>query len=661
MDGAGGGVTCGDKQAPLTGIPELQRLYPHLKTHEDLYRFSIEHSDQFWAPLARSYLHWDKPFDTVSDCDMTRGQIRWFLGGKLNASVNCLDRHLLSNGDKVALIWEKDEPGTQQKVTYKQLHEQVCRIANLLLSHGVGVGDCVAIYMPNSPIAAAVMLACTRIGAIHSVVFAGFSADSLANRIQDAGAKVLFTCDQAVRGGKIIELKKIADQAVAQCPQVKTVFVAKRTGAPISQNATDICLEKAMSESSVECDPVSLSADHLMYILYTSGSTGKPKGLAHSLAGYLFYTMFAIKQVFDYKPERDVFACVADIGWITGHSYVVYGPLACGGTAVMFESTPTYPDPGRYWEMVQRLRPTHFYGAPTALRLLIKYGDSWVTRYDRSSLRVLGCVGEPLNHEAWHWYHDVIGEKRCDVVDTWWQTETGGVCLSPRPSARGAEIIPGMPMRPMYGIEPVLLDDKSGVVSGEDVSGALFLRRPWPGMATTIYGDHDRFVQTYFSQVPGLYCTGDGAHRHPGGYYQITGRLDDVINVTGHRLGTAEVEDVIDEHPSIAESAVVGFPHEAKGEGVFAFVIMKSDANQPDYDEVCEHVRAEVRRKLAKYAVPDHILVVPGLPKTRSGKIMRRVLKKIAAGKSDELGDITTLQDPAVVHEIVNLHKQMVV
>ncbi|XP_043236127.1 acetyl-coenzyme A synthetase 2-like, mitochondrial isoform X2 [Amphibalanus amphitrite] len=557
-----------------------------------------------------------------------------------------------------ALIWERDEPGTEQRITYRQLYDQVGRLASALLQHGVRRGDRVAIYMPTSPAAAVAMLACARIGAVHSVVFAGFSAQALASRVLDAGAETIITSDQAVRGGKVIELKRIVDDAVRECPSVKRVFVATRTGAEVPRSGIDIPMEEAMEAAPAECEPAAMDAEDFLYMLYTSGSTGKPKGLVHSVAGYLLYCMFTQKQVFDLRPG-DVFGCVADIGWITGHSHVVYGPLATGGTAIMFESTPVYPDPGRYWEMVQRLRPTHFYGAPTALRLLLKHGDSWVTKYDRSSLRVLGCVGEPLNHEAWQWYNDVVGDKRCSVIDTWWQTETGGVCLAPRPSAEGAEIRPGMPMRPMYGIEPVLLDEKNNEISGEDVMGALCLKRPWPGMARTIYGSHQRYVETYLKPMPGYYFTGDGAHRHPGGYYQITGRMDDVINVTGHRLGTAEVEDVMDEYEPVAETAVVGFPHELKGEGLYAFIIMKNDVTVTD-QEVKDTLKGLIRNNIAGYAVPDHMLIVPGLPKTRSGKIMRRILRKIAANQPDDLGDISTLQDPSIVEQIVQLHRQQV-
>lgn len=640
----------------VTPLPEITEKYPHLKTHRDIYEFSLENPSEFWGEIAKSYLEWMEPFHTASNCDLPNGKISWFEGGKLNASVNCVDRHMRTRPDQTALIWERDEPGTEQHVTYRQLYERVGRLASALLQHGVRRGDRVAIYMPTSPAAAVAMLACARIGAVHSVVFAGFSAQALASRVQDADAETIITSDQAVRGGKVIELKRIVDDAVKECPGVKRVFVATRTGADVPRSPLDIPMEKAMEAASPECEPAAMDAEDFLYMLYTSGSTGKPKGLVHSVAGYLLYCMFTQKHAFDLRAG-DVFSCVADIGWITGHSHVVYGPLASGGTAVMFESTPIYPDPGRYWEMVERLRPTHFYGAPTALRLLLKHGDSWVKKYDRSSLRVLGCVGEPLNHEAWQWYNDVVGDKRCDVIDTWWQTETGGVCLAPRPSAQGAEIRPGMPMRPMYGISPVLLDEKNNEVTGDDVSGALCLKNAWPGMARTIYGSHQRYVETYLKPMPGYYYTGDGAHRHTGGYYQITGRMDDVINVTGHRLGTAEVEDVMDEYEPVAETAVVGFPHELKGEGLYAFIIMKNNVTVSD-EEVKTVLKGLIRKNIAGYAVPDHMLVVPGLPKTRSGKIMRRILRKIAANQSDELGDISTLQDPSIVQQIVRLHEQ---
>ncbi|XP_070180553.1 acetyl-coenzyme A synthetase 2-like, mitochondrial isoform X2 [Littorina saxatilis] len=526
-----------------TPFPEFADL-SQLKSHDDLHKFSLENPEQFWGRLALSRLQWDEEFQSVLNCELEKGEIDWFLGGKLNASVNCVDRHLATRGDQLALIWERDEPGTEEYVTYRELSEMVGQIANVLRNSGVKKGGRVAIYLPMAPITVATMLACARIGAVHSVVFAGFSAEALASRIQDAEVETVVTADQGVRGGRIIPLKQAVDAAVAQCPSVKRVFVYQRTGADVPMGPKDIPLEKAMSGESTECAPVSLASEDTLFMLYTSGSTGKPKGIAHSIAGYLLYVATTFKHVFDYQPgER--FGCVADIGWITGHSYALYGPLCCGATTLLFESSPIYPNPGRYWEMVQRLQLNHIYLAPTSLRLLLKAGDSWVNKYDLSSLRTLGCVGEPLNHEAWDWYYEVVGQKRCDVIDTWWQTETGGICISPRPSSPGAHIEPGMPMRPFFGIKPVLVDEKNEEVNGEDVEGALCLGSLWPGMARTIYGDHQRYIETYLKPCPGLYYTGDGAHRHKGGNYQITGRMDDVVNVTGHRLGTAELEDIM--------------------------------------------------------------------------------------------------------------------
>ncbi|XP_071963737.1 acetyl-coenzyme A synthetase 2-like, mitochondrial isoform X2 [Antedon mediterranea] len=531
------------------------------------------------------------------------------------------------------------------------------QMGNMLKRNDVKKGDRVTIYMPVSPHAVAAMLACTRIGAIHSVVFAGFSAEALGSRIRDAGAETVITTDQGVRGGKIIELKRTVDEAVDKCPTVKRVFVSKRTGAEdVPMSSIDISLEEAMSSESTECTPEVMSSEDLLFMLYTSGSTGAPKGLAHTQAGYLLYTSLTHQTIFDYQPG-DVYACVADIGWITGHSYVVYGPLANGATTVLFESVPTYPDPGRYWEMVERLKLNQIYVAPTALRLLLKSGNDYVTKYDRSTLRTLGCVGEPLNHEAWEWYHDIVGEGRCSLVDTWWQTETGGICIAPRPSEPGAKIYTG-PMRPFFGIEPVLVDEKSKEINGNAVSGALCIRRPWPGMARTIYGNHQRFQEVYFSPYPGYYFSGDGATRDENGFYHITGRVDDVINISGHRLGTAEVEDAMDEHPAVAETAVVGFPHEIKGEGVYAYVILRDDVTQ-SHTEIVAELKAGVKKQIASYAVPDYIQITPGLPKTRSGKIMRRILRKVCANQSDELGDISTLADPSVVELIVKSHEQV--
>uniref|UniRef100_A0A8C3FZ45 Acetyl-coenzyme A synthetase n=2 Tax=Chrysemys picta bellii TaxID=8478 RepID=A0A8C3FZ45_CHRPI len=576
----------------------------------------------------------------------------WLL---LIMTLNCLDQHVHQAPDRVALIWEKDEPGTEVKITYRELLDMTCRLANTLKKYGVQKGDRVAIYMPVTPLAVAAMLACARIGAIHTVVFAGFSAESLAGRIIDSGCKAVITYNQGVRGGRVVELKKTVDEAVKNCPSVKHVFVAQRTDSTVHMGNRDIPLEEEMAKEAPVCAPESMDSEDMLFMLYTSGSTGKPKGIVHTQAGYLLYAAVTHKHVFDYQ-QGDVFGCVADIGWITGHSYVVYGPLCNGGTSVLFESTPLYPDPGRYWETVQRLKINQFYGAPTAVRLLLKYGDKWVKKYDRSSLKTLGSVGEPINHEAWQWFYNVVGDSRCTLVDTWWQTETGGICIAPRPSEEGADIIPAMAMRPFFGIIPALMDENGRVIEGNDVSGALCIAQPWPGLARTIYGDHQRFIDTYFKLYPGYYFTGDGAYRSSEGYYQITGRMDDVINISGHRLGTAEIEDAMDEHPAVPETAVIGYPHEIKGEGAFAFIVLKEDTAHTE--RVKEELRSIVASKIAKYAVPDHVLVVKRLPKTRSGKIMRRVLKKIVADQSSDLGDVTTLDDPSIVAEILDAYQK---
>ncbi|XP_056669783.1 acetyl-coenzyme A synthetase 2-like, mitochondrial isoform X2 [Monodelphis domestica] len=573
----------------------------------------------------------------------------------MESRVNCLDRHVQKFPDRVALIWEKDEPGTEVKITYRELLETTCRLANTLKKHGVRRGDRVAIYMPASPLAVAAMLACARIGAVHTVVFAGFSAESLAGRINDAKCKVLITYNQGVRGGRIVELKKIVDEAVKNCPTVKHVLVAHRTDKKIHMGNLDVPLEEEMAKENPVCAPEIMDSEDMLFMLYTSGSTGKPKGLVHTQAGYLLFAAVTHKHVFDCQ-QGDVFGCVADIGWITGHSYVVYGPLCNGVTSVLFESTPIYPNAGRYWETVQRLKINQFYGAPTAIRVLLNHGDAWVKKYDRSSLRTLGSVGEPINQEAWEWLHKVVGDSRCTVVDTWWQTETGGICIAPRPSEEGAEILPSMAMRPFFGITPVLVDEKGKVIEGGDVSGALCIARAWPGMARTIYGDHQRFVDAYFKAFPGYYFSGDGGYRTEDGYYQITGRMDDVINISGHRLGTAEIEDAMANHPDVPETAVIGYPHDIKGEAACAFIVLKDDIDNSDV--ILNELKSIVATKIAKYAVPDQILVVKRLPKTRSGKIMRRLLRKIITDNAQNMGDISTLEDPSVISEIIKAYQK---
>lgn len=654
------GLRAGVRLWPQVGLSSGVRLSSGVVTgptgsYPSLSAQAAQDPASFWGPLARSSLTWDAPFQTVSDCDFAAGRVAWFLGGRLNVSVNCLDRHAQRDPESVALIWEQDEPGTEVRITYRELLETTCRLANTLKRHGVCRGDRVAIYMPVSPMAVAAMMACARIGAVHNVVFAGFSSESLAGRINDAQCKVVLTFNQGLRGGRVVELKKIVDEAVKHCPTVQRVLVAHRTDNKVPMGPLDLPLEQEMAREEPSCTPESMGSEDMLFLLYTSGSTGKPKGVVHTQAGYLLFTALTHKLVFDYRPG-DVFGCVADIGWITGHSYIVYGPLCNGGTSVLFESTPVYPNAGRYWETVERLKITQFYGAPTAVRLLLKFGDNWVKKYDRSSLRTLGSVGEPINNEAWEWLHKVVGEGRCTLVDTWWQTETGGICIAPRPSEEGAEILPGMAMRPFYGIVPVLMDEKGRVVKGNDVSGALCFSQPWPGMARTIYGDHKRYMEAYFGAYPGYYFSGDGALRTKSGYYQITGRMDDVINISGHRLGTAEIEDALADHPAVPETAVIGYPHDIKGEAAFAFIVLKDDAG--DVDGVLKELRSAVATKIAKYAVPDQILVVKRLPKTRSGKVMRRLLRKIVTGKTQDLGDTTTLEDPGVIAEILESYQK---
>ena len=639
-----------------THMPESAE-FDGVSTYEDLYKFSINQPDRFWGTLAKSRLEWIKPFETVSNCNMNTGEIKWFLGGKINISVNCVDRHAKLTPNKVALIWEKDEPGQTESVSYKYLHEMVGKMSNVLKEFGVKKGDRVAIYMPVSPVAVAAMLACTRIGAIHSVVFAGFSADALAQRIQDANAETVITSDQAVRGGKVIELKKTVDSAVLKCPSVKRVFVGRRTGNSVPCTDKDIDLDAALAKADSHSEPEVMDSEDPLFMLYTSGSTGKPKGIVHSQSGYLLYASITQKYVFNYT-ENDIFGCVADIGWITGHSYVVYGPLCNGATTVLFESVPTYPDPGRYWEMVERLQINQFYGAPTAIRMLLRYPNSFVTKYDLSSLRVLGSVGEPINNEAWEWYYNVVGKKKCDVVDTWWQTETGGIVITPRPSAPSDKIVPAAPMRPFFGIQPALVGHDQCEITENNVSGACCIKAPWPGMARTIYGDHQRFLDTYYNPFPGFYFSGDEARRTAEGFYQITGRMDDVINISGHRLGTAEIEDVLDEHPDVSEAAVVGIPHDVKGEESFAFVTLKENVKQ-NHATLKKALQQEVRQKIASFAVPRKLLITEGLPKTRSGKIMRRILRRVAVGNVDNLGDTSTLADPSVVEKLVSARLSM--
>jgi acetyl-CoA synthetase len=623
--------------------------------YQKLYDRSVKDPEGFWADMAKTTLAWRRPFDRVMDCSFPEGLSSWFLGGQLNVSENCIDRHLAKRADQVAILWEGDDSTQIRRITYRELHRGVCQLANALKARGVRKGDRVAIYMPMIPEAAYAMLACARIGATHSVVFGGFSAEALKDRIIDADCKALITADEGLRGKKIVPLKKTADEALAHCPGVHTVIVCRRTGGNVPfKEGRDLWMDEAMARERPYCPAEPMDSEDTLFLLYTSGSTGKPKGIAHSTAGYLLYAALTHKYVFDYR-EGDIYCCAADVGWVTGHSYVVYGPLANGATTVMFEGIPTFPDAGRYWDMVQRHKITIFYTAPTAIRAIAKDGDQFAKRYDRSSLRVLGSVGEPINPEAWRWYYEVVGDGRCTIVDTFWQTETGGIMITPLPGA--TDLKAGSATLPFFGVVPAVLDDKGQEIQGNDVSGVLCFKQPWPGMARTIFGDHDRFLKTYFQPYPGYYFTGDGCRRDKDGYYWITGRVDDVINVSGHRLGTAEVESALVAHPSCAEAAVCGYPHEIKGTGIFAYVILK-DGFKEDA-ELIKGLIAQVRKEIGPIATPDKILITPGLPKTRSGKIMRRILRKIAAQETDNLGDISTLADPAVVQALIDKRKAL--
>ncbi|MDX1500730.1 MAG: acetate--CoA ligase [Thermoanaerobaculia bacterium] len=632
--------------------PEIARHaeIDSFERYERLYRQSIEDPDGFWRERA-GILEWSHAPERVRDLDIKNARFRWFDGGRLNACFNCVDRHLESRGGKTALLWAADEPGEYHHVTYRQLHERVCRIANVLKAHGVERGDRVAVYLGMVPDLAATLLACARIGAVHSVVFGGFSAEALRDRIVDAGAKVVVTSNIGLRGGKPIPLKRTVDEACQGLDLVTTVLVARRDDTDVPWvEGRDLWLDDETAKVGADCPVEEMEAESPLFVLYTSGSTGKPKGVLHTTGGYLVYAALTHKLIFDLRDD-DVYCCAADIGWITGHSYIVYGPLANGATTVLFESTPTYPDAGRYWRMVDDLGVNIFYTAPTAIRAIAREGDEWVTRYRRDSLRILGTVGEPINPEVWKWYHDLVGNGRCAVVDTWWQTETGGILISPLPGA--TPLKPGSATFPFFGIEPVLVDEAGREVEGDGVKGNLCIRQPWPGQARTIWGDHQRYRATYFSQYPGLYFTGDGCRRDEDGYYWITGRVDDVLNISGHRLGTAEVESALVAHDAVAEAAVVGFPHEIKGTGIHAYVLITPEYADTPEEELVAALRAQVRRVIGPIATPDRIQIAPGLPKTRSGKIMRRILRKIAAGETDELGDVSTLAEPGVVKALV--------
>ena len=617
--------------------------------YEQQWRAAIETPDAYWRDQA-AQLDWMRPFDTVKNVSFAADdfRIRWFDGGQINVSANCLDRHLATRGDQVAILWEGDEPGEGARITYRELHDRVCRMANVLTSLGVGRGDRVTLYLPMVPDAAAAMLACTRIGAIHSIVFGGFSPDALADRIRDCGSKLVITADEGCRGGRRIPLKANVDAALSACPSVEHVLVLRRTGGDIAMTpGRDLWLDDAIADASPDCPPVAMEAEDPLFILYTSGSTGKPKGVLHTTAGYLLWVAKTFRDVFDHR-DGDVFWCTADIGWVTGHSYVVYGPLANGATTVMFDGVPNYPDHGRLWDTVDRLGVSVLYTAPTAIRALMRVGDDHVTRHRRTSLRLLGSVGEPINPEAWAWYHRVVGDGRCPIVDTWWQTETGGVLICPLPHTPDPK--PGAATKPLPGVRVELVDAEGGVLHGA-AEGNLVLTDSWPGQMRSVWGDHDRFIQTYFTTYPGKYFTGDGCRRDADGDYWITGRVDDVINVSGHRLGTAEIESALVAHPSVAEAAVVGMPHDVKGQGIYAFVTLQADATE---DETLQGtLRAWVRRQIGPVATPDAIQFAPALPKTRSGKIMRRILRKIAENAVDTIGDTSTLADPSVVATLI--------
>jgi len=639
-------------------VPDAVREKAFIKgkeEYEKLYKRSIEDPDGFWGEIAEEYVEWFKKWDKVEDYnfDHRKGPIsvKYFDGGKLNVSYNCLDKQLKTRGDKVAIQWEGNEPGEEKAYTYKMMHEEVCRFANVLKSHGVKKGDVVTLYMPMVPELAIAMLACTRIGAIHSIVFGGFSADALKDRIQDCQSVLLVVCDGTFRGAKAVPQKTSADEALTECPSIKKVIVVKRVGDKIKCDWTegkDLWWHEEMAKVNADCEPEWMDAEDPLFILYTSGSTGKPKGVMHTTGGYLVFAAYTHKMVFDYH-EDDIYWCTADVGWVTGHSYIVYGPLCNGATSVMFEGVPNYPDMSRFWKIVEKYKVNIFYTAPTAIRAIAKEGDEWVKEADISSLRILGTVGEPINPEAWNWYYNLIGRGECPIVDTWWQTETGGILITPLPGA--TDIKPGMATVPFMGVWPVLVDDEGKEFTETVASGALCIKKPWPGIMRGVYGDPTRFKETYFEQFPGYYVAGDGARRDADGYYQITGRIDDVINVSGHRMGTAEVESALVKHEKVAEAAVVGYPHDIKGQSIYAYVTLNTGVEKTD--DLKKELTVHVRKEIGPIATPEKIQWADGLPKTRSGKIMRRILKKVAADDVEDMGDISTLADPSVVDDIV--------
>lgn len=616
--------------------------------YSQVYSESVQHPEKFWSDIADNFV-WRKKWDKVVEWDFNKPEVKWFIGGKLNITENCIDRHLPHRAKDTALIWEPNDPQEEYRtITYQQLHDEVCRAANMLKTLGVKKGDRVCIYMPMIPETAFAILACARIGAVHSVVFAGFSAGSLVDRINDAGCKLVLTADGAYRGDKKIDLKSIVDEALIKCPSVEKTVVFKRTGSKVTmQKDRDVWWHDASKESATTCTPEVMDSEDLLFILYTSGSTGKPKGMVHTCGGYMVYTAYTFQTAFQYQPGQ-VYWCTADVGWITGHSYILYGPLAAGATTVMFEGIPSWPDMGRFWHVAEKHRVNIFYTAPTAIRSLEKAPLSFVHQYDLHSIKILGSVGEPINEEAWHWYSEHIGRNQCPVIDTWWQTETGGFMISP--IANVTKLKPAFATLPLPGVQPAVMDENGNELSTNGVEGRLTIRFPWPAMARTIYGDHQRFKDTYFSTFPGKYFTGDGCKRDEEGYYRITGRVDDIIIVSGHNMGTAEVESAIDEHSAVCESAVVGFPHDIKGQGIYAYVICYDKPHEED--KLRSEIRDLVSKIIGPIAKPDKIQFVSGLPKTRSGKIMRRILRKVAEGETSNLGDTSTLLDPGVVDEI---------